>query len=357
MYHPKKYTSGTRSADGVRAPTPVADPAAKGQPTPYPADGVAPHSHQNEAHQDQGSSAVSANTQKQSQPTDKKSRKSKKFLASLQEALRREYINRKITEINTGTKTLDIADNLVLANPNDFASIHGSGGKGHAPRSTIRLSISDTTQKNQDTGKGVYVSVNIDYTMIFLLHDVAVEAVKGSTLGLERQLQARMHFMTAYNMALAWRQREYAPTAQEVDSLTATLQAGLELQDPKGLNNQPIWSLPTVIKTNPYSKKLIGGTEMGKVSTFDIQYLPNRDYPWVIKVTNFFAPVDETAKGSVTFNPKAMQERKEVTFVATKLAWEAALREACHYIDKWEERAVPIISAICDEMDRRRDNE
>ena len=46
-----------------------------------------------------------------------------------------------IAKTNGRNKVIDFRDGLVLAYPEDYAMIHGKGGKGHAPTSVIKIAV------------------------------------------------------------------------------------------------------------------------------------------------------------------------------------------------------------------------
>lgn len=87
-------------------------------------------------------------------------------------------VSKTITKTNGKDKVIDFRDNLVVANTQDYANIHGVGGKAHAPNSTIRCTICDFTK-----GKGensVTVSANIAVDVINRLYCVAEKQITNS---------------------------------------------------------------------------------------------------------------------------------------------------------------------------------
>lgn len=65
-------------------------------------------------------------------------------------------------------KFLDFRDNLISANPNDYAMVHGIGGAKYAARSTIKLLITDYTVQNNVK----VVSANVSPEQIAYLLEV-----------------------------------------------------------------------------------------------------------------------------------------------------------------------------------------
>lgn len=77
-------------------------------------------------------------------------------------------INTIITKTQNSKKAIDFRDGLVLANDNDYAMLHGAGGKKYASVSVIPCWICDYSKGKGD--KAVTVNANFDLELISLLH-------------------------------------------------------------------------------------------------------------------------------------------------------------------------------------------
>lgn len=144
-----------------------------------------------------------------------------------------DFINAKITWMDGKDKKLDFSDCLIKANPEDYANIHGCGGKGHAPNSSICLTLCDYSKGTGD--KSVTVKVNLDVRYIDTLLSIA-QAANSGMLGIANQLRGVKDFSTANGVVIGWLQSGHQPTMQELAGLQQTLCNGLVAQDPGGQN-------------------------------------------------------------------------------------------------------------------------
>lgn len=260
-----------------------------------------------------------------------------------------DFIDNKICKFNAKNKVLDFSDMLVKAYDKDFANIHGAGGKNHAPNSGICLTLCDFSKGTGNSS--VTVKFIIDVRQIDRLLSKA-EAADNGTLGLAEQLRAVREFATANGMTIGWLQGNHQPTLQEVAGLQQMLCAGLMAQDPEGKNEKALYSYE-VQKNNPYRTTWDNGKEYTPVSTLSIQYIPTRKYPWIIKVSNFMAPLFRQESGATTHNSKEAIGKKEVMFPMSAEDFYCALADVAHYVHLWEYRMYPVVNAMCNERERR----
>lgn len=78
-----------------------------------------------------------------------------------------------IARADASKRILDFRNALVVANPVDYAMLHGIGGAKHAPRSGIKCVICDYS-KGTGNGKSVNVSANISPDLFPILADIAL---------------------------------------------------------------------------------------------------------------------------------------------------------------------------------------
>lgn len=260
-----------------------------------------------------------------------------------------DFISGKITKLSSKNKAMDFTDRLVKANEDDYANVHGCGGKNHAPNSGISVNLCDYSK---GTGSAsVTVSYMLDVRQIDRLRN-AVAAADTGTLGLAQQLKGIKDFATANGMVIGWLQSGHQPTYQELTGLQQILGNGLTAQDPEGKNDAPVWTYESQ-KNNPYRTTRQNGKEYAPVSALTVQYNPSRRYAWSIKVSNFMAPLIRQENGASSHNAKEAIDKKEVIFPLTTEAFACALADVAHYIDLWEFRMYPTINAKCTERERR----
>lgn len=89
-------------------------------------------------------------------------------------------INTIITKTQNSKKAIDFRDGLVLANENDYAMLHGAGGKKYAAVSVIPCFICDYSKGKGD--KAVTVNANFDLELIALLHAKAQQILMNSAV-------------------------------------------------------------------------------------------------------------------------------------------------------------------------------
>lgn len=259
-----------------------------------------------------------------------------------------DFINSKIAVMDGKDKKLDFSDSLIMANPEDYANVHGIGGKGHAPNSAIALTLCDYSKGTGD--KSVNVKVNLDVRYIDYLLCVVSGAVNG-TLGLASQLRSVKDFATTNGILIGWLQSNHQPTMQELAGLQQTMCNGLVAQDPEG--KQPCWS-DSFQKNNPYKTENRNSKEFAPVSIFSIAYDPTRNYPWTIKVTNCMAPLIRQANGATAHNAKEAVDKKEVVFSAKTQDLFESLSSVDHYIRLWERRMFSVINAQCQKREQQK---
>ena len=204
------------------------------------------------------------------------------------------YVSTKIVNFHYLGKAIDFNALLVPAKEEDFAMIHGCGGKDHAKNSTIGVVICD---HSKGTGnKSLTLRYNIDVHDIDLLRYAALRKAEG-----------------------AWK-----------------------LLHPNNPMRPGPGDTPFVYcreKINPVVRNSKG---YAPVSRLEIKYCPIRKdgtvskNPWYIAISNCDAPVQTRQNGAVTYNGKAAENRK-VAFV--NMGYEDfvnAMSAVYHHIRKWE---------------------
>lgn len=282
------------------------------------------------------------------QPQKKLSPYKAKRQQQLYNAVREEHINTQIARIDGKNKVLDFSDGLVRADPKDYANIHGTGGHEHAPNSVIRVALTDYTNK----GNSVYVTVNLDVYRVFELLS-AVDAAARGNLGVASQMPVFADVATAHGMVLGWLQAGCVPPHQGLVAVEQLLAKSLTALNPE----TPTWALPPILKTNPYTAtKGANGKKLTKVSSLNVQYFPNQNYQWHIRVTNFLAPLNEYESGAITFSGNGAIDKKEAIIFVTTSDLLEALNHVADYIAQWTDKTDGgTIATMHDEKESRRE--
>ena len=204
------------------------------------------------------------------------------------------FISTKIKNFHYAGKAIDFNGLLVPAKAEDFAMIHGCGGKDHAKNSTIGVVICD---HSKGTGnKSLTLRYNIDVHDIDLLRHAALRKAEG-----------------------AWK-----------------------LLHPNNPMRPGPGDAPFVYCREKINPVVRNGKGYAPVSRLEIKYCPIRKdgaiskNPWYIAISNCDAPVQTRQNGAVTYNGKAAENRK-VAFV--NMGYEDfanAMSAVYHHIRNWE---------------------
>ncbi|MCC8015454.1 MAG: hypothetical protein LIO87_09695 [Eubacterium sp.] len=87
-------------------------------------------------------------------------------------------VSRVITRTNGNKKVIDFRDNLNLSALDDYAELHGNGGKNHAVKSTIKCCMCDFSKGTG--GNSINVSTNLDIDLVYRLKALSEQFLFGS---------------------------------------------------------------------------------------------------------------------------------------------------------------------------------
>lgn len=302
------------------------------------------------------------------------------------------YISSKICKINAKDKVVDFSSKLSVAKVEDFANIHGCGGKEHAANSTIAVTICDYSKK----GKGeqsVTAFYNLDAEIMEVLYQAAMDArlgkltasstdlaaaatvalhelnrwevsgsqqpvsivpfgeltAVGTTLGNATKMNNPTALLSASDHALTdlrrWAgNRKQCPSAgvplREIYEIKTALANALAQQD------KPLFTYTTE-KNNPYQKDSQGFVPVSKLY---ISYTPTRKngevsrYPWFIQIENFRAPLSTKATGASSHDASRAVDRKGVFINVSADDFAQAMVAVKRYIRVWEMvAAIPVV--------------
>lgn len=211
-----------------------------------------------------------------------------------------EYISQKIYKINGKDKVIDFTSKLVKAKLNDFANVHGCGGKDHAPNSTIGVVICDYTKGTGDNS--VTMRFNMDVEDMTLLYHVSNGIFAGTSYG--------------------------SPVLPYVSE-----------------------------KNNPYAK---GSDGYVPVSRIEINYQPTRqngqksNYPWYISITNYEAPLSESANGATAHVGSQARNKRSAYINVSALDFGRAMVAVDRFLRLWEHRMLPVMDEAYQRIDAAR---
>lgn len=270
-----------------------------------------------------------------------------------------------IVKINARDKVLDFRDGLVPAMVEDYAMLHGCGGKGHASNSVIKLYICDYTAGTGDKSKTV--SACISPELCEQLFEVCKNNLGNHVIPddfaffeEQRAINRKLHSMA--NMCyhaldgITKVLERYTDVASESKApSTELVAAGLLklLKKAKTCAEKPTAGAPRAAAM-PLPRHMDYNYTQDRVHAFNstsgiapvqrlqiwhTAYRKEGDlgkYPWTIKVTNGKAKVRVLSTGATTFDPSTMKETEEAYIQASDSDMFRALCRVIHYINVWE---------------------
>lgn len=288
-------------------------------------------------------------------------------------------VNDTIAQAATRGKFLDFRNNLVAANPEDYAMLHGIGGAKHSARSTIKLLITDYS-----AGKAGSVSVqaNVAPELIPLLLDVcrqnvvmgnadstptpaspAVAAVKrllnGTTMpwggrtvlaAPVPELQALAKMDLGEEAFRLYKRLQETAVALPPDARSGTPFAGVDPDTMSGLLRAVTPSTPAQPSVGgrnySYRQERVnvyrnaGGfvpvstltiTREGLRKTGEVSRLP-----WTVKIQTFSARPSPQRNGTTAYVSSTKKDIKEAFVSLSDADMYRCLYRVCRFIEVWE---------------------
>lgn len=311
------------------------------------------------------------------------------------------YISSKICKINGKDRVVDFSSKLSVAKVEDFANIHGCGGKEHAANSTIAVTICDYSKK----GKGeqsVTAFYNLDAEIMEVLYQAAMDARLGKLTASSTDLAAAatvaLHELNRWEIAGSQQPVSIVPFG-ELTATGTTLGNAVKANNPAALatasdhtltdlrrwvanrkqcpsagvplreiyeiktalanaltqQDKPLFTYTTE-KNNPYQKDSNGFVPVSKLY---ISYTPTRKngevsrYPWFIQIENFRAPLSTKATGASSHDASKAVDRKGVFINVSADDFAQAMVAVKRYIRVWEMvEAIPVVRSGLRLLDR-----
>lgn len=249
-----------------------------------------------------------------------------------------ESISRKICKVNAKDKVVDFTSKLNVAYVNDYAMIHGCGGKDHAGNSTIGITICDYTNGTGDN-KSVTVKYSLDVKDISQLYEAAMFA----RLGILKP-DASMNITwinTVERQINDW--KRYQPTQDGIYPIPRNALNALfgTIQNAKAATNAVVGT-PCYIyqreKNNPYAVQN-GLAPCSKVTISFSPYRKDGDlshYPWYISVENFDAPLNTSKSGASSHNSKQAVNKRSAFINLSCDDFCAVMTAIQRHVHQWE---------------------
>lgn len=253
-------------------------------------------------------------------------------------------VDRMICKTNGRNKVVDFRDNLIPSGVDDYAMLHGAGGKNHAIKSTIKMTICDFS-KGTGEGNSITASANLSPDKIATLYLVAEAAMRPvspqqitiTEAGAKELAEAKEAAASLYRMM----KKDDADIAGCRDILAkagakiGSAMTGISRNENKG---GPSYTY-TQDRVNIHAKKPDGTAPVNKL--FIERAGVRKDgalatYPWLLKIVNGIAMPKESATGSCTYDPSTFRVEREA-FIQVSDADMFRMLERCQaFIRVWE---------------------
>ena len=262
-------------------------------------------------------------------------------------------VNTIIAKTNGKDKVIDFRDCLNLANKDDYAMMHGIGGKEHARTSVIKLTICDYTAGKGELSKTV--SANISPATCEKLFEVCKRNI--GTLVVDDNVaplvEQRSHNKKQNKIA---NQKQMPGVEVIANSLISMLSQTKDhvLAQEEDPPRPAAFEIPCHCDIN-YVQDRVHASKAGADGYAPVQRLTiahhtyRQDgkqsmYPWMVKVVNGNAFVKVSDIGATTFDPKTLRDTTEAFIMISDDDMFRCMNSVLHYIDAWEKLAcIPLI--------------
>ena len=235
-----------------------------------------------------------------------------------------------------GKKVIDFTSRLTKAKIKDFANIHGCGGSGYSPNSTIRVTICDASAKPSS----ITVKYSVDVEDFSLLREAAIAAGLGNLRPPAIMQPGQLNAME--QLVAGWQQLPLVPNGgyrpipeRDVQFLTESIRTAKAEQ--QRYFHSPWWTYERE-KNDPYKK---GSDGYGPVSKIQIAFTPYINgqpsaYPWFIRIENFDAPIVKKESGANVHHSKKARDYRSAFINLSASDFAAALTACERFIRLWE---------------------
>lgn len=257
--------------------------------------------------------------------------------------------NNIITKVNGNNKVIDFRDFLVPSGEENYAMLHGIGGKKYACNSTIRVTICDFSKGKGDNSVTVYASLSPE--TVELLYNVAKAAAVPSNADtdititdarLKSAQSARDQLSAIYRIV---NQAKKSGSSVNADDLLKRLkgagQAAASVLDSAKTEKQSYGPKYTYSsdKVIPYTEDKNGMAVFRRISISRNGVRSDGTiarYPWTVKISSGRARLIKGANGSCSFDSKSCEGVKEAFINIKDEDMFKLLSKSVHYISVWE---------------------
>jgi len=274
-----------------------------------------------------------------------------------------------ITKTTGKDKVIDFRDCLTVANLDDYANVHGAGGKDKAPISVIKAYLCDyTAGTGENSSYTVHASLSPELCAQLLeicKNNIGTQVIDPALSILAEQRAVNQKLTTGADMNFgilnnvlkildrivsADEEGKGTPAAAAVAKglsglLTKTRDKVLAPANP--VNKAPIL-IPRHMDFNykqdrvhAFGKDITEG-KIVPVQQMQIYHQTFRkggqlsNYPWTIKIIEAKAPVHIQPTGATSFSSSAMTDTKEAFIQISDMDMYRMMSQICRYVSVWE---------------------
>lgn len=277
-------------------------------------------------------------------------------------------VNTIITKTTGKNKVVDFRDGLVAANRDDYANMHGAGGrKGKAAVSVIKVYICDYSNGTGVNSRTLHASMSPELCEQLLevcRQNIGVQVIDPNLEVLKEQRAISHKLSKSADMGFGVLNScvklldvivKAEGEGRGVPALAA-LAAGARnlLAKPRDKAMEPSSPAPLAPIQVPrhmdftYAQDRVHA--FGEVKEGDIVPVQRLNifhqtfrsdgqmgnYPWTVKITNAKAPVHFQATGATTFSSSGMTEKQEAFIQVSDADMYRMMSRVCHFVSVWE---------------------
>ena len=277
-------------------------------------------------------------------------------------------VNTIITKATGRNKVIDFRDGLVPAHEEDYANLHGAGGrKGKAPVSVIKVYICDYTAGTGESSRTLNANISpelCEQLLEICKGNIGTQVIDPNLAVLKEQRavnhkvskSAEMSFGVLNNIVkLLERIVKSDEDGKGVPGLAVLASGAKQLlsktRDRAAEETAPAGLGPIIVPRHmdfTYSQDRVHAFgqvkdgDMVPVQRLNIFHQTFRgdgqlgNYPWTVKITNAKAPVHFQETGATTFSSSGMIDKQEAFIQISDADMYRMMSRICHYISAWE---------------------
>lgn len=261
-----------------------------------------------------------------------------------------------ITKSNSINKVVDLRDKLILSKTEDYAQMHGIGGKDHNPNSTIQCMICDYSGSGNSKSVSANISVDKVYYIAEQIKKIVFKQDESDKLSITAKEKSDLG--VAYKTLINAIREGKNANAVSLDAVHKAAQILVSVG--KGITS-PIEGYDFTYsqdKVDVYSKK-DGKAPVNKLLiTHQPMYKGKKsNYPWCIKITNGVADIIEKEGGTVNYNAKTLNVTNEAFINVSNEDMYRMFTRTIRYIETWENAVVlpNVINGLKQREEERRE--